>query len=135
MLQPRLVLGSVIMLFFLACVPATVATASDQWCEDDPPLVLHTPGGALLTVYVTDSALGAQHLPAVQLASITATVSPAGNGTLIHMQVLVPGDGFDGHFPTRSVVSTGPFATGTIYATASGYSGQTMAMTFTLPMA
>jgi len=88
-----------------------------------------------VTVYVTDSGLGAQHLPAVQSAAITADVSPAGGGALVHVRVLIPGDTFDGHFPTRSVVSTGPFATGAIDATASGFSGQTMAMAFTLPVA
>ena len=135
MLQRRLVSGLLIALFLVAFAPASVATASDQWCEDDPPIVIDTPGGALVTLYVTDSALGVQHLPAVQLASITADVSPAGSGTLIHVHVLVPSDAFDGHFATRSVVSTGPFATGTIDATASGFSGQTMAMAFTLLVA
>jgi hypothetical protein len=135
MLQRRLVSGLLIALFLVAFTPASVATASDQWCEDDPPIVIHTPGGALVTLYVTDSALGAQHLPAVQLASITADASPTGSGTLVHVQVLVRSDAFDGHFAIRSVVSTGPFATGTIEATASGFSGQTMAMAFTLPVA
>lgn len=135
MVQRRLVSGLLIALFLVAFAPASAATASDQWCEDDPPIVIHTPGGAIVTLYVTDSALGVQHLPAVQVASITADVGPAGGGTLVHVHVLVPGDAFDGHFPTRSVVSTGPFATGTIEATAGGFSGQTMAMAFTLPVA
>lgn len=122
-------------LFLAACAPASAALASDQWCDDDPPVVIHTPAGALVTVYVTNGALGVQHLPAVQLASIATDVSPAGGGTLVRMHVLIPGDAFDSAFPTRSVVSTGPFATGTIHAQASGSSGRSMTMTFTLPVA
>lgn len=37
MIQRRLVFGSLIVLFLLACAPASVVIASDQWCEDDPP--------------------------------------------------------------------------------------------------
>jgi len=124
-----------IMLFLVAGAPASVTLASDEWCEDDPPVVIHTPGGALVTVYVTDSGLGVQHLPAVQLANITTNVSPTAGNTLVRVQVVVPGDALDAHFSTRSVVSTGPFATGTIYATANGFSNQAMTMTFTLPVA
>ena len=135
MIAQRLVFS--LLLTFLLTLGGTPsrARASDQWCDDDPPVVLHTPGGALVTVYVTDGGLGLPHLPAVQLAHITADVSPAGSGTRVHVQVLVPGDAFDPSFATRSTVSTGPFATGAIYATASGVSGHTMAMTFTIPLA
>jgi len=135
MVAQRLVFSVLLTLLLTAGGSTSRALASDQWCDDDPPVVLHTPGGALVTVYVTDSVLGLSHLPAVQLARITADVSPAGGGTRVHVQVLVPGDAFDPFFATRSTVSTGPFATGTIYATASGFSGQPMAMTFTLPLA
>ncbi len=131
----RLVFAVVLVGMLAACPPASGVLASDQWCDNDPPVVIRTPGGALVTVYVTNGALGVQHLPAVELASIATDVSPAGGGTRVRMRVLVPDDPFASGFPTRTVVSTGPFATGTIHARASGSSGQPMAMTFTLPLA
>ena len=48
------------------------------------------------------------------------------------MEVLIPGDVFDSRFETRSTVSTLPLKTGTILAQASGFSGQTMYLQFTL---
>ncbi len=62
----------------------------------------------------------------------TAQPVQGGRATLVHLEVLVPGDLFDDHFATRSVASSGPLGSGTVYATASGYSGQAMTMVFTL---
>jgi hypothetical protein len=113
---------------------APAAHAGDQWCEDDPLVVIKTPGGSLVALYVTNAALGVEHLPAVLLAKIDYTVSRAGPSTNVHMTVTIPSDMFDSHFPTRSTVSTGPLATGTIYATAEGESGKAMRMQFILPV-
>ena len=129
----RLLLAIVIaapLLFVLA--PSPLAAA--EWCDADPLVLIRTPGGALVPVYVTSGGLGAMHLPAVLLAKMDYSVQPAagGNATLVRLEVVVPGDLLDSHFPTRTVASTGPLATGTIYARATGYSGETMAMTFRL---
>ena len=108
------------------------AHAGEQWCEDDPLVMITTPGGAIVPVYVTNGGLGVEHLPAVQLAHISYTAQSAGTSTLVRMAVIVPDDLVDSHFDTRTAVSTGPFQTGTVFSTATGNSGNAMYMQFTL---
>ncbi|HEX2033572.1 MAG TPA: hypothetical protein VHS99_05255 [Chloroflexota bacterium] len=110
-----------------------VAGAGAEWCECDPLVVVATPGGALVPVFVTNAGLGLLHLAAVQLAQLTYTVTPVPNGqqTQVNLRVLIPNDLF-GEFPTRSTASSGPLRTGTIYATAQGHCGQPLHLTFTL---
>jgi hypothetical protein len=108
----------------------------ESWCEDDPPVIVTTPGGSLVIVYVTSGAIGLEHLLAVQLATIEYTAKPANGGqaTRVDMTVQVPNDLFASGFPTRTTVSSGPFKLGTIYGTASGRSGEPMRVTFQLPV-
>lgn len=124
-----------LLVSFAALVAVTpTANAAEEWCDTDPLVLIQTPGGALVAVYVTNGALGVEHLPAAQAATIGYSARPSANGrdTLVEMTVLVPDDLFGSGFPTRSTVSTGPLATGDIYATASGQSGTVMTMTFKL---
>lgn len=118
----------------LAVGPALSARAMEEWCEDDPPVLITTPGGALVPVYVTSGGLGLQHLPAVQLAKISYLAQPTqgGQGTLVKMRVVVPGDAFSSTFATRTTVSTLAWGMGTVYASASGSATQPMDMTFQL---
>jgi hypothetical protein len=118
------------LLFILA--PSPVAAA--EWCDTDPLVLIKTPGGTLVPVFVTSGALGVQHMPAVLLARMdySTRAVEGGTATLVQLDVVVPGDLLDSHFPTRTVASTGPLATGTIHARATGYSGETMTLTFTL---
>jgi hypothetical protein len=114
--------------------PAPRASAMESWCDEDPPVVITTPGGRAVVVYVTNGALGLQHLPAVQLASIRHTVQPAdgGRATLVKMEVVVPDDAFGTGFPTRTTASSGPFKTLTVYDSATGTSGAPMRLQFKL---
>ncbi len=118
----------------LVLAPASPVAAMEEWCEDDPPVVITTPKGNRVVVYVTSGALGVEHLAAVQLARITYTVKPADDGrkTLVIMDVTVPNDAFGTGFPTKSTVSEGPFKTLKIYATATGTSGTRMRLKFKL---
>lgn len=108
------------------------ASAGAQWCDTDPVVVIITPRGAIVPIFVNNGAQGAEHLPAVLLASMKYTVEPASSGTLVHLDVVVPNDLFGKGFTTRSVVSTGPLGTGIVYATAYGVSGKAMHLDFTL---
>jgi hypothetical protein len=105
--------------------------ASEQWCSGDPIEIIITPGGSITPVFVTTSALGVEHLVAVQVARISYTM--AGNGTTVKMTIVVPNDIFGSNFPTASVVSLGPAGTGAILAQTTGVSGRPMSMSFTLP--
>ncbi|HEU5328693.1 MAG: hypothetical protein ACTHMU_23730 [Thermomicrobiales bacterium] len=132
MVRRLLVAIFTVVAIVLAFAPVRVAAA--EWCDTDPLVLISTPGGALVPVYVTNGALGAEHLATVQLATMTYSVQPTADGsaTLVHLDVRIPDDVFASHFATRSVASSGPLATGTSYANASGFSGQTMTLTFTL---
>ncbi len=128
-------LSTLVALFLMAAlVPA--AGASDSWCDTDPVLVITTPGGSEVPVFVNTGARGAEHILATQIAQVDYTASPTGNhkATNVTVAVLVPSDGLGGAFETRSGVSTGAFQTGTVYAQTMGYSSQTMTMRFVLPV-
>ena len=131
----RRVVAAVVLgccLLLTAQLTAPSASAGAQWCDTDPVVVIVTPGGALVPLFVNNGAQGAVHLPAVLLARMPYTVAPIAGGTEVHLSVTVPNDLFAKGFPTRSVVSTGPLGTGTIHAAAYGVSGQPMLLTFTL---
>jgi hypothetical protein len=83
-------------------------------------------------IFVTNAALGLEHLPAVQLATISYTAKSAGTSTLVKLTVTVPDDLFDSHFASRTTASMGPLATGSVLASASGFSGAAMNMQFML---
>lgn len=116
----------------LAIMP--VALASSQWCEADPILLVTTPSGSIVPVYVTTAGDGVEHLATVTAARLSYTASPTADGkkTLVTVTVFVSNDLFGSSFATTSTVSSGPLATGTIYASASGTSGQALKMTFFL---
>ena len=54
------------------------------------------------------------------------------NGTQVTLTVLVPNSLSGGPFATRSVASTGPLRTGTLYASTTGTSGEPMTLRFKL---
>ena len=120
-------------LLILASGPS-LATASEQWCNGDPVVVIRTPGGNLVPVYVTSSAPGPKYLANVLAARISYTASSAASGkaTQVKMDVTVPTALFDGEFSTRTAASSGPLRTGVLYATASGRSGKAMHLVFNL---
>lgn len=131
----RVALQVVILVLLLASAQAFAsrAGAGAEWCDTDPLVLIRTPHGALVPVFVNTGAQGVLHQPAVLLASMTYTVSPApGGGTLVHLSVVVPDDLIASSFPTRTVASTGPLGTGRIYHSSYGVSGEAMMLVFTL---
>ncbi len=126
---------SILAALFLFAGLVSGVSASDGWCDTDPILVVTTPGGSHVPLYVNTGARGTQHLPAAQLAEIGYTARPTADGrsTNVTVTVVVPNDALSSHFRTRAGVSTLPFQTGTVYAHTLGYSGQTMTMHFVLP--
>jgi hypothetical protein len=141
-----------------ASLPGAPVAAADgggaiaEWCEVDPALVVRTPTGRVTVLHVTNYGLGVEHVKEVRRAEIRSTTRPVGGGpesgpepaggrreagrpvetVLVEVVVEVP-LGADGKpFPTRSAVSTGPHAKGTVLATATGQSGGPMRMEFRL---
>jgi hypothetical protein len=106
--------------------------ASEVWCNGDPVEIIITSDTLIVPVFVTSSALGVEHLPAVQLAQISYTTKSQGPNTLVKMTVVVPNDAFGSGYPTATVVTYGPDGTGPILAQATGNAGQPMIMSFTL---
>jgi hypothetical protein len=121
---------SLVALACLFALPAAPASAGAEWCEDDPLVVMTTPRGKTVEVWVTTYAQGAQYAPNLDAATITHAAKPArvgdGRGTRFDLFVVVPEYAGDGRFRTRAVVSSGPNATGTIYDSDEGWSGKTL---------
>jgi hypothetical protein len=112
-----------------AAWPAPPAQA-DTWCEVDPAVVVTTPAGNTVVVYVVN---GGPLEHALQLAAptISHTVAPLAGGaaTQVKLSVLVADP--DGHaHPVQSQAWSGPAMTGTLYASASGAAGKALQLTF-----
>ena len=132
-----LLIALVVVVTLLA--PAAPAHAAAEWCDTDPLLLIRTPDGGVVTVYLLVGALGAEHLPAVLAASLLAATEPLeateGRRALrVIATVTVPNDLFGPGFPTRALVTSGPLGSGAVYAATEGASGAPMTLRFTLPM-
>ena len=127
---------AVAMLLALSAPPAAVQ-AGAEWCDTDPLVLIRTPGGQIVPIFVLVGARGIEHLPAAQAASLLATshTTESARGvraTLVTVTVVVPNDLFARGFPTRAAVSGGPLGSGTLYASTEGESGSPMVLRFTL---
>jgi hypothetical protein len=131
----RLWLGLVAGVLLLAgiAVPASPALAGDTWCDVDPPVILLTPAGNLVIVYVTDSG-PLLHTASLLLPRITSNVQPANNGTAtdVTLTVTVPNDLLGSHYGVASEVWSGPLRLGTRYARQTGYAGEPLQLHFTV---
>jgi hypothetical protein len=133
----RSIFPSVLLLVMLVMTSLpSVALASDGWCDTDPILVVHTPAGNLVPVYYNVGAQSLLFTPDTLLGALqvsyTAVPTHGGAATKVTIVVTVSSLMFQ-PFATRDIVSTGAFATGTVYAYTSGVSGQAMTSTFKLP--
>lgn len=126
-----LLLSGLVVLLLMAIAPT--ASAAIFWCEDDPLVKFVTPAGNVVEVHVTNYGEGSENLSAVQAAAISYKVksTDGGRGTKVEITVLIPENNGES-FKTRSVVSTGEFATGVIYDEANGKSGKPMKLKFKL---
>ena len=114
-------------------VLAPAVSAADEWCADDPAVVIRTPGGNTVVVHVVNEALGTEHAAAVRKAAITTSTRRAGaSATEVEIQVTVPNDASAAGFSTRTSASTLPWGRGTLLATATGKSGRAMKLRFRL---
>jgi hypothetical protein len=125
----------VVLLSTAGMPPRRVAAA--EWCDTDPVVMVRTPAGNVVPVYVLIGVLGAEHLPAAQAASIVNTTylvraKSGGDATGVRLQVLIPDDSFGSGFPTRATASSGPMGSGIVYDRTDGTSGVELVLVFTL---
>src|SRR5919199_2915014 len=69
----RVVIAAI--LISLHCMWGAPVALAAEWCDTDPLVAITTPGGNVVPVYVMVGALGAEHLPAAQVASILYTTA------------------------------------------------------------
>jgi hypothetical protein len=127
----------VIVVLLMATMQAPLALASDGWCDTDPILLIHTPAGLWVPVYVTVGAQSLLFTPDTLLASLvlsyTAVPTSGGIATKVTAVVNVQSLLYSSTFSIRSTVSTGAFGTGSTYAQASGVSDHPTTLPFVLP--
>ena len=125
---------SLVVLLLVLVAEAPPASASNTWSDTDPVIVVVTPAGNMVTVYVNVGVQGAEHLPSAQAASMKYSVKrvQAGQATSVTVSVLVTCDGLGSPYPTRIYPSSAPFGTGIPYGSDYGYCGQSMVETFTV---
>src|SRR5205823_6444259 len=116
---------------WLGSVPVA---AADDWCSDDPLVLVTLPSGQLLPVHITVMALGTVHLPTIKRAQVLGTQATLGqqpHTATVTIAVQVPGDEL-GPFKTKVIASSGENGTGTIYATTEGSGGSLHKLRFTV---
>jgi hypothetical protein len=124
-------LASVLLALVLLAGLVPGAGATEQWCEVDPLVVIMTPGGNLVPVFVTNRARGGrEYLPALVKAHISHTAKPAKGGTAVEVYVTIAA--IPGVTDAASIASTGPLGTGAVYDTTRGTTGQQMTLEFKL---
>jgi hypothetical protein len=133
----RGLLALFLVLGLIVAVQPPIARASDGWCDTDPILVVRTPGGRLVPLYVT---VGAQSLlltPNTLLGSVVlsykAVPTADGAATEVSVVINVRPSLLDRSFLTRQTVSTGAFGSGTVYAHDYGASGAPTTLFFEVP--
>jgi hypothetical protein len=123
--------------FVLMFTPTRAALAANHWCDTDPVVMIQTPAGRLVPVYVNIGADSATYTPDIllSLSQISYSVAPTktGGATLVKVHVTVPTYLTAWSFQTRVTDSSGAFGSGTVYAQVYGLSDQPMTSVFTLP--
>jgi len=136
------------LLTLITTVPASFA--AEDWCSDDPPMILTTPDEGAVPVYVLTTA-PTRYVGSLAMATYRYTANhyvrdATGDlGTAFTVYVTVPNDLVSGAFGLHDAVSSGPVAGASIggyqTAVASGYtyvsrdgtSGTTVALNFDYP--
>ena len=131
MIRRSVVAGTLALVPAAALAPVASA-ASGEWCDADPLVVIRTPKGTLVVVYNTMGVQGLKHQPALALARVAYTAEPAGDKTLVKLEVTIPEGIYGRDFATRTVISTGPLGTLQVLGRTQGESGRPMKVQFTL---
>jgi hypothetical protein len=123
---------SFVVVLLVLVAHALPASASNSWSDTDPVVVIVTPSGHMVSVYVDNGTDGVEHLPAAQAARMSYTVKRVGQGTMVAFTSTVPCDALSNSYATRAIMSTGAFATGFVYGSVYGMCGQPMTTQFTI---
>ena len=124
------VLGPAALALAMLLGLAGPAGASETWCDVDPPVMIQTPAGNMIVVYV-ETAGPLVHVAQLLAPAISYQVKPSGGGSKVDMSVTVAD--LDGHqHDVQSEVWTGPDRTGTLLASGAGQMGSPMRLSFRL---
>ena len=125
---------ALVLLVLVFVAQALPASAANSWSDTDPVMVITTPGGRTVPVYMNNGVDGAQHLPAAQVARMgySAKWVQSANAVKVTVTSNVPCDAFGTGWATRLRPSEGAFGTILLYGEAYGVCGQDMTVTFTI---
>lgn len=130
----RVVLAALLAAGVVVLSPST-AGAWATYCEWDPLVAVVTPAGNLAVVYDSVWTSSALQIGVPVESYTTSRVYVAGRAqTAVDMAISVPA-GLLLQFQTQDEVTTGLLGTGQLLASKNGWSGQTLHLKFTLPVA
>ncbi len=125
---------AVLMALLPMVVVVPAVSAGNSWCDEDPIVVIQTPGGNLVPLYNTMGVLGLEHEPSIALARVSYATQSANGGrsTVVKLSVTIPNDLFGSGYSTRTTISTGPLGTLDVLGMTSGNAGKAMSVQFTI---
>lgn len=128
----RLRVLALMMGLVLALAGTVVAQAGETWCDTDPPVMVTTPAGHTVVVFVNDSG-PAEDLVALLTPTIDQTVKAVAHDTATQVALTVTIADLNGrHDAVHSEVWTGPLRTGQLLASADGQAGSPLSLNFRL---
>ena len=128
----RVLLAAMVAAGIVVASPAS-AGAWSTYCDWDPLVLVVTPSGHIVAVYDSVWTPSVLNL-GVPLESYTVSRTYSRRGapeTLVDMTISVP-TGLLFRYPTTDEVTSGLLGSGTVYASASGYSGTPVHLKFVL---
>ena len=131
----RWMLRSVAAVALASSLAASVASA-DEWCDIDPGLSVHTPGGNVVVVHIVNSG-PTGHMGELASAKIDYTAEPAAGGaaTQVTVTVLIDAGKNGQSYPVGTAARSGANQSGALYAQTTGNAGTAMTLSFQLGVA
>ena len=118
----------------LASGGAQRVLASETWCDTDPPVLITTPAGNLVVVYVANAG-PVEHITQLLVPAIDTSTRAVAGGLATQVRLTVTVTDTDGHrHAMRSEVWTGPLRTGKLLSSVSGSIGEPLQHQFRLEM-
>jgi hypothetical protein len=138
--------GALGLVGLAGAVGAAPVAAGDEWCVTDPPVLVTTPAGSNVVVFVVDAGPAA-YRDLLKKPTIVVQATPVKGGTQVRLEVVFPvappaaaepgGGAVDGsvvRYPVKSQVWSGQGSGSVLLSDVSGEAGAALVHRFWLPV-